>query len=336
MENLKLLDCTLRDGMYVTDFHFDDNNKRPTIKALENAGVDIIECGFLKSGTTKPNSPNYASPSDIREYIAPKKNNALYVALAANTADILISDIPKYDGTSLDGIRIAFMKETQEEAFSLAVQIQDLGYKVMLQASRIDVYSDTEMNTLIERVNEILPYSLALVDTNGNIAPKEILSILKIWEISLDKKVSIDFHFHNNLQFAVANAIAVLNNLSADRNYIIDSSIFGMGQGVGNLPTELIMHYLNSYHNTNYVDDCIADIYDEVFKPIYEKTPWGYNFEHLISSIVNCHAFYAKYIYQNLEISHYQLKQMLLQIPENYKKNFKKAIADKLIADWGA
>ena len=50
---MKLLDCTLRDGGYYTNWSFDGSFVRELVKSLSNANVDIIEMGYkspLKGG----------------------------------------------------------------------------------------------------------------------------------------------------------------------------------------------------------------------------------------------------------------------------------------------
>ena len=43
---IKILDCTLRDGGYYNDWDFDIDLAEKTISALNKAGVDIIEVGY--------------------------------------------------------------------------------------------------------------------------------------------------------------------------------------------------------------------------------------------------------------------------------------------------
>ncbi len=47
MKNIKLLDCTLRDGGYVNDWLFGQNHLVSVLERLVTANVDIIEIGFL-------------------------------------------------------------------------------------------------------------------------------------------------------------------------------------------------------------------------------------------------------------------------------------------------
>lgn len=47
MKQVKLLDCTLRDGGYVNDWEFGHDNIVTIFERLISAGVDILEVGFL-------------------------------------------------------------------------------------------------------------------------------------------------------------------------------------------------------------------------------------------------------------------------------------------------
>ena len=63
MPDVKLLDCTLRDGGYINDWQWGASPAKHIIRALTNAGVDIVEVGFLRTcRATTPTSPS-ATPS---------------------------------------------------------------------------------------------------------------------------------------------------------------------------------------------------------------------------------------------------------------------------------
>ena len=47
MGEIKLLDCTLRDGGYINDWKFGNNNLVSIFERIADAGTDIIEIGFL-------------------------------------------------------------------------------------------------------------------------------------------------------------------------------------------------------------------------------------------------------------------------------------------------
>ena len=48
-ENIKVLDCTLRDGGYMNNWNFDKIMAREVYRALSKAGVDIVEIVFRGS-----------------------------------------------------------------------------------------------------------------------------------------------------------------------------------------------------------------------------------------------------------------------------------------------
>lgn len=48
-KRVQLLDCTLRDGAYIVDAKFGVPAIKGIIKKLQDADVDIIECGWLKN-----------------------------------------------------------------------------------------------------------------------------------------------------------------------------------------------------------------------------------------------------------------------------------------------
>ena len=53
------------------------------------------------------------------------------------------------------------------------------------------------------------------------------------------------------MQLAYSNCL-LLTQVQSDRPIIIDSSVYGMGRGAGNLNTEIFTEYLNENHNANY------------------------------------------------------------------------------------
>ena len=47
MNNIKLLDCTLRDGGYLNDWEFGHDNLISIFERLVSSGTEIIEIGFI-------------------------------------------------------------------------------------------------------------------------------------------------------------------------------------------------------------------------------------------------------------------------------------------------
>ena len=66
----KVLDCTLRDGAYVVDSKFGEKRICDIITTLENAKIDIVECGWLRNCVHEKDSVLYSVPDDAKNYLA--------------------------------------------------------------------------------------------------------------------------------------------------------------------------------------------------------------------------------------------------------------------------
>ena len=104
MRKISVLDCTLRDGGYINQFKFGKKAITDIIGSLADAGIDIIECGFMRSGCTDEDRTLFSSAGSVEKYIPGKNQNCLYVAMIQYGA-ISIDEIEDFTGRSIDGIR---------------------------------------------------------------------------------------------------------------------------------------------------------------------------------------------------------------------------------------
>ena len=56
-KKIQLLDCTLRDGAYIVNAEFGVPAIKGIIKRMQDANVDIVECGWLKDAPYKKGTP---------------------------------------------------------------------------------------------------------------------------------------------------------------------------------------------------------------------------------------------------------------------------------------
>ena len=77
MQNINILDCTLRDGGYINNFNFGESVIKSVIKNLSEANIEIIEVGFLRSGEFDKNKTLFGSIEMIREVINKKNSNSM-------------------------------------------------------------------------------------------------------------------------------------------------------------------------------------------------------------------------------------------------------------------
>ena len=60
----KILDCTIRDGGYYTDWHFTEDFVNEYLAACANSPVSIVELGYI-SNATDTNGPYYHLEKNI-------------------------------------------------------------------------------------------------------------------------------------------------------------------------------------------------------------------------------------------------------------------------------
>jgi 4-hydroxy 2-oxovalerate aldolase len=127
--------------------------------------------------------------------------------------------------------------------------------------------------------------------------PEDVHRIYSIINHNLDSNIKIGFHSHNNLQLSFANAqLFISEGLKREGGVIIDSSIYGMGRGAGNLSTELITQYINQTYGHKYDPLPLLNVADVYLSQIYMKTPWGYSIPYYLSAVNNCHPNYSNYL----------------------------------------
>jgi 4-hydroxy 2-oxovalerate aldolase len=273
---IRLLDCTLRDGGYVNDWMFGNGTMTCVFDRLNEAGVDIIEVGFLDhrqpfdmDRTIQPNTEGLTSAfSKITE------KRAMAVAMIDyGTCDI--KNVQPRKDTFIDGIRVIFKKENMHKAILFGKEIMDKGYVLFLQMVSITSYDDDDVIEFSKAVNKIRPFAISLVDTYGLMHKNQMFHYFGLLNEYLDPSISIGYHSHNNFQLAYANTIEMLK-LSTDRDLLVDGTLYGMGKSAGNAPIELLAMHLNENYGKVYDISQMLEAIDSDILPIYEKHYWGY------------------------------------------------------------
>jgi Isopropylmalate/homocitrate/citramalate synthases len=322
MGNVKILDCTLRDGGYVNDFKFGISTIRNIIHKLSEASIDIIECGFLDSTANDNNCTIFSNIDCLKKVISRKKSHIIYVVMI-QYGKISNEEISVCDRQTVDGIRLTFHEHEIEGALFLGKQLQKKGYKIFMQPVGTMSYSDQTILKLISEINEMKPYAFYMVDTLGTMYKKDLLRLFFLIDHNLNPKIAIGFHSHNNLQLAFSNAMELLQ-MNTQRQIIIDSSVYGMGRGAGNLCTELITQYVNDNICFKYNNLAILEVIDQYIKPLKRKYVWGYDVAYYIASINGCHPNYSRFLL-SLQTLHVQDIHTIL----NSMRADKKVLYDK-------
>ena len=328
MNNVKVLDCTLRDGGYINNWAFGEREIKGIISQLEAADIDIIETGFLRPEEHVKESSIFSDTKQIERYICKKKEGIQYAVMieSRNYKNLSLS---KYDGNSIDIIRITFRKNEWQEAKENIKDIIAKGYKVCIQPVGSALYDDQSMINLIKDVNEIKPYAFYLVDTLGVMYRDDMRKFFYLIDNNLSNDILLGYHSHNNLQMAFANA-QEMTRLNKHRAIIIDAACYGMGRGVGNLATELIADYINNNIQQKYSLTPILNIVDKYLMPIYASQRWGYDLPYFLSASKKCHPNYAAYLMGKETLNIESIEKILSLIPLGSRNEYDAKLIDAL------
>lgn len=329
-QKISLLDCTLRDGGYVNDWHFGRDNIVSMFERLVSAGVDIIEVGFLDQRRMFDPARTIMPDTHAVDRIFGKLNrgNSMVVAMIDyGTCDI--ENVQPCNECWLDGIRVIFKKEIRQEALAFCKQVKELGYKVFVQAVSITSYTEEELKDLVSRVNAFKPYALSMVDTYGLLNPTSLLKICRMIDKNLDRDISLGFHSHNNFQLGYANSMSMLT-AELNRNVLVDGTLYGMGKSAGNAPIELLAMYLNQNYDKQYDVLQMQEAISTSVLDMYQAQPWGYTLFYYIAAANQCHPDYVSYLMNKRTLSITAINEILQQIPVEKKLGKDKNMLEEL------
>ena len=110
--SIRILDCTLRDGGYINDWKFGRDTIVSILDKLDQAHIDIIECGFL-TGMVKDAECSLFESAEAIEAVLPKRErNSMYVAMIAiGEKELDPLKLEPYRGTVIERIRLTFHKK---------------------------------------------------------------------------------------------------------------------------------------------------------------------------------------------------------------------------------
>lgn len=327
--NFQILDCTIRDGGYVNNWGFEKKLVREAYRALSKSGVDYIEIGYR--GTEKYFDKDkygiwrFSPEEQVREVIA--NINGAKLALMADFGKIDVDDFCPAEDSVIRMVRLATHKDSLDKAVKVLEQIKEKGYEVALNAMDYSGYSDKERQGLIRLLkNSPIDY-IYVVDSYGSLFPFQIRSIIEpLLEIH---GVKVGFHPHNSLQMAFANTLEAINCGA----HIVDSTIYGMGRAAGNLPTEIIVSFLEKEKKAKYNSIPLLNIIDRYFSGLQKENSWGYQLPYMLSGMFQCHPNYAKVLVDSHEYTIEDMWKAMDYIKSRAPIGFSKEILDNLIAD---
>ncbi len=331
---IQLLDCTLRDGAYIVNSEFGIPAIKGIIKKMQDANIDIVECGWLKERDYKQGSTFYNLPSDVEQYLPEKNEHTVYVAMI-DWDRYNLDNLPQYDGKSIDAIRVVFPQGKFKEGILLGNIIRDRGYQVYFQAANTLGYSEHELKELAEEVNIANPVCLSIVDTYGAMYGEDLEHIVSILDSNLNQNIKLGFHSHNNQQLSFALTMRFVELMQQrGRDCIVDASLCGMGRGAGNATTELVVNYLNRKYMANYDMNVVLDAIDVYMQHFQKNYKWGYSTPYFIAGMYCTHVNNITYLLENHRTRARDMYNIVESMSPSSRKKYDYDLLEEMYLDY--
>ncbi len=282
---IKVCDCTIRDGGLMNDSKFPLETIRNVYKALSAAGVDIIELGYRNSKemfSPKKFGPwRFCDDDILRQAVEGIESNAK-IAVMQDAHKAVAQDVLPKEESVVDIIRIATYVKDIDKAIALANNATDKGYEATINIMAISHAIERELDEALQQIEEETKIFVCyIVDSFGALYSEDIDYLIEKYRRFLKTK-EVGMHCHNQQQLAYANTIeAIIKNV----NYL-DGTLYGLGRAAGNCPLELLMGFLK---NPKFDIRPILDVIGKEIIPLQKTLTWGYAIPYMVSGMLNVH-----------------------------------------------
>lgn len=263
MNELMLMDCTLRDGANVVGKGFSSELTELMIEGLIRSNIKVIEMGnaygigaYEAAGSIAPLTDEeylrliqpYLPQAEIGMFMGVKNANEKNIALAAKYGlKFLRMGANAGDGPqTLEGIRM----------------VKQYGMKCRYSMMKAYLLTPEKLAEEAKMVADAGLDEITIMDSAGTMLPEEAEAYAR----ALTNAVSIPvaFHGHNNLGLSVANALAAVCGGAT----VLDCGLMGMARSAGNCATELIAAVLQRQGRLSYVDlDTLLNFIEKELEP---------------------------------------------------------------------
>lgn len=281
---IKIMDCSIRDGGLINQWQFSDEFVRATYKSLCEAGVDYMEIGYKASkdqfDPLKFGKWRFCDDQDICKVIdgiEPVTKLSCMVDIGRVNA----KDIVQQSESPFSMIRVACYIKEIDKAIDLCNMALDKGYETTVNIMAVSTNLEREIDEALNDLSKTAVPIVYVVDSYGAMYSEDVTFLVKKYRDALPGK-TVGIHTHNNRQLAFANTVQSI----IDGANMLDASVFGIGRGPGNCNLELLLSFLQ---NPKYNLRPVLQLIQEKYLPLSKEIEWGYIVPYMITGMLNEH-----------------------------------------------
>jgi len=326
---IKILDCTLRDGGYYNNWDFSKELIDEYLQAMSAAKIEYVELGFRFLKKDIYLGPcAYTTSSFLETLNIPK---GIKIGFMINAKDLISNNLSKTminkyffemsKKSKVSFIRFACHLNEIEKIIPLCNELNKKKIFTVINLMQISEINNLEIESIAKRLASSKLDVFYFADSLGNLEPDNIKHLAYL--IKKNWKKDIGFHAHDNMGRALINGVSAFNNGIK----WIDTTVTGMGRGAGNIKTELALLQFSKNHKKKYDISLLLKLIDEKFEPLKNKYKWGANPYYYLAGQHKIHPTFIQSMLNDLKL---EPGEMLLAI-DNLKKGQGKSFNKNLI-----
>ena len=284
---IKVLDCTIRDGGLMNDHKFPDAVVKAVYETCVAAGIDYMELGYKNSKRSFPKDQfgpwKHCDEEDMRRIVGDNPTNLKLSAMADAEKCDYKEDILPADQSVLDLIRVATYIHQLPIAVEMIHDAHDKGYEVTVNLMAVSTVHESDLKEALTVLAATPVSTIYIVDSFGCFYSEQIQALTKTYlEACQAAGKQVGIHTHNNQQLAYANTIEAIVR-GANR---LDATLAGLGRGAGNCQLELLIGFLkNPAYRLRPILECI----EKHIEPLRATMPWGFDLPYMLTGLMNQH-----------------------------------------------
>lgn len=286
-EEIKVLDCTIRDGGLMNDSQFSDRTVKSVYNACVEAGVDYMEIGYKANkkvfARDRYGAWRFCEESDLRRIVGDNETPLKLSIMADAEKTDYHNDILPRSESVIDMVRVATYIHQIPAALEMVKDAHQKGYETCVNLMSVSNVLERELDGALEMLATSEAKAIYLVDSFGALYSEQVAYLMeKYLRYAKAAGKDVGVHMHNNLQLGFSNTI---QGIVSGANFL-DATMAGLGRGAGNCPMELLIRFLhNPKYNLRPILKCIQDD----IEPMREELGWGFSVPYMLTGFMNRH-----------------------------------------------
>lgn len=234
----RIIDTTLRDGSHAVRHQFTIDQVKDVTRALDEAGVDIIEVTHGDGLAGSSFNYGFSKVSEM-DLIEAAKSVAQHSKIAALMLPGLgtLHELREAKERGIDVIRIATHCTEADVSIQHFQESRNMGLETAGFLMLSHMLEPSELAKQARIMADAGCQAVYVVDSAGAMILDQVRDRVRALKDELGDDAEVGFHGHQNMSFGVANSVYAV----AEGATWIDGSLRGLGAGAGNSPTEVLV-----------------------------------------------------------------------------------------------